>query len=144
MLVLAGAGTGKYDDPSAQRVRRWRRRGVPCRADAAADVHARRAAREMLGPRPASSASPAAPSILARIRFVRANASALGLSPDFTLLDAGDAATLLDLVRQEQGLLRLAGSDFRASRRSSICTPGRSTRRSVHCARCLGVGLSVV
>ncbi len=36
-------------------------------------------------------------------RFVRAGAASLGLSEDFGLLDAGDAADLIDLVRQEQG-----------------------------------------
>ena len=36
-------------------------------------------------------------------RFVRADAAAVGLTADFGLLDAGDAADLIDLVRQEQG-----------------------------------------
>ncbi len=36
-------------------------------------------------------------------RCVRANAAQLGLSADFGLLDAGDAADLLDLVRQAAG-----------------------------------------
>jgi DNA helicase-2/ATP-dependent DNA helicase PcrA len=36
-------------------------------------------------------------------RFVRGHAATLGLGSDFAVLDAGDAADLLDLVRQEQG-----------------------------------------
>ena len=36
-------------------------------------------------------------------RLVREHAVALGLSPDFALLDSGDAADVLDLVRQEHG-----------------------------------------
>ena len=34
---------------------------------------------------------------------MRGHAAALGLGSDFAVLDAGDAADLLDLVRQEQG-----------------------------------------
>ena len=36
-------------------------------------------------------------------RMVRLHASSLGLDPGFGVLDAGDAADLLDFVRQEQG-----------------------------------------
>ena len=36
-------------------------------------------------------------------RFVRAHAAALGLSADFGLLDPGDVADVIDLVRSEQG-----------------------------------------
>jgi DNA helicase-2/ATP-dependent DNA helicase PcrA len=36
-------------------------------------------------------------------RFVRIDAAALGLGADFGLLDAGDAADVIDLVRQEHG-----------------------------------------
>ena len=37
-------------------------------------------------------------------RFVRRHAAALGLPAGFGVLDAGDAADLMDLVRQEAGL----------------------------------------
>ena len=36
-------------------------------------------------------------------RFVRMHASSLGLAPGFAVLDAGDAADLLDLIREEHG-----------------------------------------
>ena len=37
-------------------------------------------------------------------RFVRRHASVLGLPAGFGVLDAGDAADVLDLVRQEAGV----------------------------------------
>src|SRR3954468_23899325 len=37
-------------------------------------------------------------------RFLRLHASALDLAPGFGLLDAGDAADLIDLIREEHGL----------------------------------------
>ena len=36
-------------------------------------------------------------------RFVRMHAASLGLAPGFAVLDAGDAADLLDLIREEHG-----------------------------------------
>jgi DNA helicase-2/ATP-dependent DNA helicase PcrA len=36
-------------------------------------------------------------------RFVRLHASALGLAPGFGVLDAGDAADLIDMIREEHG-----------------------------------------
>jgi DNA helicase-2/ATP-dependent DNA helicase PcrA len=71
----------------------------------------RRAAREMLGRAAAHlGRSPAAGRVLGGTfhsvahRFVRRHAAALGLPAGFGILDAGDAADLLDLVRQEAGL----------------------------------------
>ena len=40
-------------------------------------------------------------------RLLRRHAEALGLPPAFTVLDRGDSADLLDLVREEEGLARI-------------------------------------
>lgn len=113
LLVLAGAGTGKTTTLCA-RVARLIEDGVaPERVLLL--TFTRRAAREMItraaamiGARGAGGARDAR-----RIaggtfhamahRCVRADAAALGLGSDFGLLDGGDAADVLDLVRQEQG-----------------------------------------
>jgi DNA helicase II / ATP-dependent DNA helicase PcrA len=109
LLILAGAGTGKTTTLCA-RVAWLLAEGV------AADrilllTFTRRAAREMVE-RARSLAEHVAPHAgqvvggtfhsLAH-RMVRLHASSLGLDPGFGVLDAGDAADLLDFVRQEQG-----------------------------------------
>ena len=70
----------------------------------------RRAAREMLGRARSLVAMPAgAGGVVGGTfhsvahRFVRMHASSLGLAPGFAVLDAGDAADLLDLIREEHG-----------------------------------------
>ena len=70
----------------------------------------RRASREMLGRARALVSMPAgAGGILGGTfhsvahRFVRMHAAALGLAPGFGVLDAGDAADLIDLIREEHG-----------------------------------------
>ena len=63
-------------------------------------------------------------------RLVRRHAAALGLPAGFGVLDAGDAADVLDLLREEHGH---AQAQARASRRRARCstsTRARSTRRS--------------
>ncbi|HWT91420.1 MAG TPA: ATP-dependent helicase, partial [Solirubrobacteraceae bacterium] len=112
LLVLAGAGTGKTTTLCAR---------VEWLLDAGAApervlllTFTRRAAREML--QRAAGRAPGARRIVGGTfhavahRLVRAHASALGLSPSFTLLDAGDAADLLDLVREEQGFAAGSGA----------------------------------
>ncbi len=100
LLILAGAGTGKTTTLCA-RVASLVQRGVPAERILLL-TFTRRAAREMLT-RARVKRVAGGTFHSAAHRFVRANASALGLSPDFGLLDAGDAADVLDLVRQEQG-----------------------------------------
>jgi DNA helicase II / ATP-dependent DNA helicase PcrA len=109
LLVLAGAGTGKTTTLCA-RVARLIEDGVsPERVLLL--TFTRRAAREMIaraatmtGAHPGRGARVAGGTFHAMAhRFVRADAGALGLSADFGLLDAGDAADVIDLVRQEQG-----------------------------------------
>ena len=109
LLVLAGAGTGKTTTLCA-RVAWLLAEG------ASADrilllTFTRRAAREMVE-RARVMAERVAPHAGAVVggtfhsiahRMVRLHASSLGLDPGFGVLDAGDAADLLDFVREEQG-----------------------------------------
>jgi DNA helicase-2/ATP-dependent DNA helicase PcrA len=108
LLVLAGAGTGKTTTLCA-RVAWLVSEGVAPERILLL-TFTRRAAREMLQrtrtlvPMPAGSAGLLGGTFhsLAH-RFARLHASALGLAPGFGVLDAGDAADLLDLVREEHG-----------------------------------------
>ena len=70
----------------------------------------RRAAREMLQrtralvPMPAASGGVLGGTFHSVAhRFLRLHASALGLAPGFGVLDAGDAADLIDMIREEHG-----------------------------------------
>ncbi|MGP0048872.1 MAG: ATP-dependent helicase [Solirubrobacteraceae bacterium] len=110
LLVVAGAGTGKTTTLCA-RVARLVDSGVSPERILLL-TFSRRAAREMIaraaaltGAHPGSGARRVAGGTFHATahRFVRIDAVALGLSADFGLLDAGDAADLIDLVRQEQG-----------------------------------------
>ena len=106
LLVLAGAGTGKTTTLCA-RVASLVAGGVPAERILLL-TFTRRAARDMLT-RAQAMAGGAARRVLGGTfhsvghRFVRGHAASLGLGSDFAVLDAGDAADLLDLVRQEQG-----------------------------------------
>ncbi len=110
LLILAGAGTGKTTTLCA-RVGRLIEDGIAPERILLL-TFTRRAAREMIGR--AAALTAAHPGGGARRvaggtfhamahRFVRADAAALGLTADFGLLDAGDAADVIDLVRLEQG-----------------------------------------
>ena len=114
LLVLAGAGTGKTTTLCA-RVAWLLTEGVPAERMLLL-TFTRRAAREMIE-RARSMAMRALPGAGQMVggtfhslahRMVRLHASSLRLPPGFGVLDAGDAADLLDLVRQEQG--QAAGS----------------------------------
>ena len=106
LLVLAGAGTGKTTTLCA-RVASLVADGVPAERILLL-TFSRRASRDMLT-RAQTLAGGRARHVLGGTfhsvghRFVRGHAAALGLGSDFAVLDAGDAADLLDLVRQEQG-----------------------------------------
>ncbi len=109
LLILAGAGTGKTTTLCA-RVAWLMAEGVPAERILLL-TFTRRAAREMIE-RARTLAERVAPDA-GRIvggtfhsiahRLVRVNATSLGLQAGFGVLDAGDAADLLDLVRQEHG-----------------------------------------
>jgi DNA helicase-2/ATP-dependent DNA helicase PcrA len=114
LLILAGAGTGKTTTLCA-RVAWLLGQGVP--ADRILLLtFTRRAAREMLERAHGLAEHVAADAgrvvggtfhSLAH-RMVRLHASSLGLVSGFGVLDAGDAADLLDFVRQEHGHARSA------------------------------------
>ncbi len=109
LLILAGAGTGKTTTLCARVA--W----LLAQGAAAERIllltFTRRAAREMVE-RARGLAEHVAPhtGLLTggtfhsqAHRMVRLHASSLGLDPGFGVLDAGDAADLIDFVRQEQG-----------------------------------------
>jgi DNA helicase-2/ATP-dependent DNA helicase PcrA len=109
LLVLAGAGTGKTTTLTA-RVARLLERGVPAHRVLLL-TFTRRAAAEMLARATGNTADRRQKpwggtfhSVAHRV--VAANAAALGLPGDFAVIDPADAADLLDLVREEQGLAR--------------------------------------
>jgi DNA helicase-2/ATP-dependent DNA helicase PcrA len=109
LLILAGAGTGKTTTLCA-RVAWLLAQGVAAERILLLSF-TRRAAREMVE-RTRALAGRVVPNsgrVLGGTfhsvahRMVRLHASSLGLAPGFGVLDAGDAADLLDLVRQEHG-----------------------------------------
>jgi DNA helicase-2/ATP-dependent DNA helicase PcrA len=109
LLVLAGAGTGKTTTLCA-RVAWLLSTGVPAERMLLL-TFTRRAAREMVQ-RARAMTERVLPGTGAVVggtfhslahRIVRLHASSLGLPPGFGVLDAGDAADLLDVVRQERG-----------------------------------------
>jgi DNA helicase-2/ATP-dependent DNA helicase PcrA len=109
LLILAGAGTGKTTTLCARAA--WLLgEGVPAERILLV-TFTRRAARELVGRARslAARAGPGGASILGGTfhslahRFVRLHASALGLNPGFAVLDPGDAADLIDMLRQEHG-----------------------------------------
>ena len=108
LLILAGAGTGKTTT-LCSRVAWLVGEGVAPERILLL-TFTRRAAREMLSRARSLVAMPAgAGGVVGGTfhsvahRFVRMHASSLGLAPGFAVLDAGDAADLLDLIREEHG-----------------------------------------
>jgi DNA helicase-2/ATP-dependent DNA helicase PcrA len=108
LLILAGAGTGKTTT-LCSRVAWLVTEGVAPERILLL-TFTRRAAREMLARARALVAMPAGSGGVVggtfhsvAHRFVRMHASSLGLAPGFAVLDAGDAADLIDLIREEHG-----------------------------------------
>jgi DNA helicase-2/ATP-dependent DNA helicase PcrA len=108
LLILAGAGTGKTTTLCA-RVAWLIAEGTPPPRIMLL-TFTRRAAREMLQRTRALVSAPAAGGRVlggtfhsVAHRFVRQHAASLGLAPGFAVLDPGDAADLLDLIREEHG-----------------------------------------
>jgi DNA helicase II / ATP-dependent DNA helicase PcrA len=111
LLILAGAGTGKTRTLCG-RVAWLVSEGVPPDRIMLL-TFTRRAAREMLQrtrslvPMPAGSGGVLGGTFHSVAHgFLRLHASALGLAPGFGVHDAGDAADLIDLLREEQGHAR--------------------------------------
>jgi DNA helicase-2/ATP-dependent DNA helicase PcrA len=106
LLVLAGAGTGKTTTLTA-RVARLLERGVPAHRVLLL-TFTRRAAAQMLTRAAADRRQQPWGGTFHSLahRIIAANATALGLPGGFAVLDPPDAADLLDLVREEQGLAR--------------------------------------
>jgi DNA helicase-2/ATP-dependent DNA helicase PcrA len=112
LLVLAGAGTGKTTTLAARVAWLIDQGAAPERVLLL--TFTRRAAREMLGRARSFLGRSSRGRHAGRVvggtfhsvghRFVRRHAAALGLPAGFGVLDAGDAADLLDLVRQEAGV----------------------------------------
>ncbi len=109
LLILAGAGTGKTTTLCSRVA--WLVAGGVAPERILLLTFTRRAAREMVARARALAdhAAPGAGRIVGGTfhslahRMVRAHASQVGLGPGFGVLDAGDAAGLLDLVREERG-----------------------------------------
>jgi DNA helicase II / ATP-dependent DNA helicase PcrA len=108
LLILAGAGTGKTTT-LCSRVAWLVTEGVAPERILLL-TFTRRAAREMLqrarslAPIPSGSRGVVGGTFHSVAhRFVRMHAASLGLAPGFAVLDAGDAADLLDLIREEHG-----------------------------------------
>jgi DNA helicase II / ATP-dependent DNA helicase PcrA len=108
LLILAGAGTGKTTTLCSRVAWLVSQGAAPERIMLL--TFTRRAAREMLQRARALVAMPAGSrGVLGGTfhsvahRFVRMHTSALGLAPGFAVLDAGDAADLIDLIREEHG-----------------------------------------
>jgi DNA helicase-2/ATP-dependent DNA helicase PcrA len=114
LLILAGAGTGKTMTLCARVA--WLLAEGAAAERILLLTFTRRAAREMverarvLAERMAPHAGAVVGGTFHSIahRMVRLHASSLGLAPGFGVLDAGDAADLLDYVREEQGYARSA------------------------------------
>ncbi len=114
LLILAGAGTGKTTTLCA-RVAWLVSEGVPSERILLL-TFTRRASREMLqrarGLVPASSRVLGGTFHSVAHRLVRRHAAALGLPGGFGVLDAGDAADVLDLLREEAGHAKARGTRF--------------------------------
>jgi len=109
LLIVAGAGTGKTTTLAA-RVAHLLDRGVPAERILLL-TFTRRSAREMLQRAATLSGHPDAERVWGGTfhavgnRLLRLHGQTLGLSPDFTVLDQGDAAEVIGLLREELGFV---------------------------------------
>jgi DNA helicase II / ATP-dependent DNA helicase PcrA len=108
LLILAGAGTGKTTTLCSRVA--WLVSDGVAPERILLLTFTRRAAREMLQraralvPIPSGSAGVVGGTFHSVAhRFVRLHAASVGLAPGFAVLDAGDAADVLDLIREEHG-----------------------------------------
>jgi DNA helicase II / ATP-dependent DNA helicase PcrA len=122
LLILAGAGTGKTTTLCARVAWLVTEGCAPERIMLL--TFTRRAAREMLQRARSLVAFGRGSGVVVggtfhsvAHRFVRLHAASLGLAPGFAVLDPGDAADLLDLIREEHGH---AQSDRRFPKKSTL------------------------
>ncbi len=135
LLVLAGAGTGKTRTLVARAA--WLRgaQGVPA-SRILLLTFTRRAASDMLARAAAGSDNPAD-----RIcggtfhaiahKIIRQHAESFSLPPQFTILDPGDAADILDVLRPDHGLAEAGQRAPRAAACADIYTRCVTTGRPV-------------
>jgi DNA helicase-2/ATP-dependent DNA helicase PcrA len=150
LLVLAGAGTGKTRTLVARAA--WLRgaQGVPA-SRILLLTFTRRAASDMLA-RAAAGSGGSAERICGGTfhaiahKIIRQHAESFSLPPQFTILDPGDVADILDVLRADHGLAD-AGQSFRGAR--GVGSPGAAQRapRAAACAdiytRCVNTGRPV-
>ncbi|HEV3289336.1 MAG TPA: ATP-dependent helicase, partial [Streptosporangiaceae bacterium] len=150
LLVLAGAGTGKTRTLVARAA--WLRgaQGVPA-SRILLLTFTRRAASDMLA-RAAAGSGGSAERICGGTfhaiahKIIRQHAESFSLPPQFTILDPGDVADILDVLRTDHGLAD-AGQSFRGAR--GVGPPGAAQRapRAAACAdiytRCVNTGRPV-
>ena len=150
LLVLAGAGTGKTRTLVARAA--WLRgaQGVPA-SRILLLTFTRRAASDMLA-RAAAGSGGSAERICGGTfhaiahKIIRQHAESFSLPPQFTILDPGDVADILDVLRPDHGLAD-AGQSFRGAR--GVGPPGAAQRapRAAACAdiytRCVNTGRPV-
>lgn len=142
LLVIAGAGTGKTTT-LAHRVAHLIASGADPRRILLL-TFSRRAAAEMtrraaaILARARRSGAPGARDLVwsgtfhaIANRLLRAHADAVGLDPAFTVLDRGDAADLLDIVRNQLGLARTARRFPRKATCLAIYSRTVNTQRSL-------------
>jgi DNA helicase II / ATP-dependent DNA helicase PcrA len=120
LLVLAGAGTGKTRTLVARAA--WLR---DCQGLQASRIllltFTRRAASDMLA-RAASAGKGSSERICGGTfhgiahKIIRQHAESFSLPPQFTILDPGDMAEILDVLRPDHGLAEVRGSGQRAPR----------------------------
>ncbi|HYB19238.1 MAG TPA: ATP-dependent helicase [Streptosporangiaceae bacterium] len=138
LLVLAGAGTGKTRTLVGRAA--WLRdcQGMPA-SRILLLTFTRRAASDMLA-RAASAGKGSSERICGGTfhaiahKIIRQHAESFSLPPQFTILDPGDVADILDVLRPDQGLAEVRG-------------PGQRTPRAAACAdiytRCVNTGRPV-
>jgi len=150
LLVLAGAGTGKTRTLVARAA--WLRgaQGVPA-SRILLLTFTRRAASDMLA-RAAAGSGDSAERICGGTfhaiahKIIRQHAESFSLPPQFTILDPGDVADILDVLRPDHGLAD-SGQSFRGAR--GVGPPGAAKRapRAAVCAdiytRCVNTGRPV-
>ena len=139
LLVLAGAGTGKTRTLVARAA--WLRgaRGVPA-SRILLLTFTRRAASDMLA-RAAAGSGDSAERICGGTfhaiahKIIRQHAESFSLSPQFTILDPGDVADILDVLRPDHGLAD-SGQSFRGARGVG---PPRAAQRAPRAAACADI-----
>ena len=137
LLVLAGAGTGKTRTLVARAA--WLRGAQGMPADRILLLtFTRRAASDMLARAAAGSSERICGGTFHAIahKIIRQHAESFSLPPQFTILDPGDVADILDVLRPDHGLAE-----------TGLTGPGQRAPRAAACAdiytRCVNTGRPV-